>query len=197
MSNSNQFIFGNFTLYMFRLIEKFGFVLILIGYFLPFAFDKNIFQINQILIELRNIYGITVEIGYIRISLSLIFICSCIGSYLFFLQLKKNYYNIGLEIIIYFGIIMSLMILFCDILILLLGIFNSFEEIRNALKALNLAKDIGLKINILQIGINFIMIGLLLTLFIKIFMLIMDYIYKKIYLKHFNNKKENDNENIS
>jgi len=146
-------------------ISKAGFVLAVLGFFMPVFFNLNIFQMFQI-----NKYLKTYEINNIHINnfiflLCIIFFISCIGVLLLFFQISKKKINFGIDFSLFFILGFTLVIFISEIM----NFYLKSTDIQLFLSVLGFVESLNTifsnnNLNFLSIGAYFIIIGLVISI---------------------------------
>ena len=91
-----------------RIISKAGFLLILIGFFMPFVLNQNGFQVAGYLSQFFGNNTVTN-------SLYALFFFSCIGGILFLLLLMKVSFSIILDWVVIFATVIAIFVIFSEV----------------------------------------------------------------------------------
>ncbi|MCL2209319.1 MAG: SH3 domain-containing protein [Treponema sp.] len=136
-----------------RIVSKAGFILVLIGFLMPFVLNQNGFQVAGYLSQF---------LGQNAVSYSLyaIFIISCAGVLLFILLLMKKEFNIFIDWIVISAAIISILIIFSEIA----NVLRSISNVGSLFGFSGAGRSLGNAVSeYLQFGAYMIIIGLIVS----------------------------------
>jgi len=151
----------------FRIISKAGFLLALFGFFMPFVFNQNGFQVAGYLSQFFGNNAVTN-------SLYALFSFSCIGGILFLLLIMKKDFSIILDWIVISAAVIAMIVIFSEIS----EVLGSVSDFGSSFGISGAGRRVGNALTeYIQPGAYAVIIGLVIALFAQVISVI-DNIWK-------------------
>jgi len=149
----------------FRIISKAGFLLALLGFFMPFVLNQNGFQVAGYLSQFFGNNAVTN-------SLYVLFFFSCIGGILFLLLIMKKDFSIILDWIVISAAVIAMIVIFSEIS----EVLGSVSDFGSSFGISGAGRRVGNALTeYVQSGANMVIIGLVTALVTQIISGILDY----------------------